>query len=292
MAWNSARALSNRTNRNMLVLALLLGLLSALLSYIYLNSQKTVISPESAVVTKPAVVAKKEIPARTIITPEMVEVRQIAEGAVHPDAFTSTGAVVGQATRFPIARGEQVLTNKVALSSVLAQEGGRPSGASMPLSYIIPSGKRAMSIKVDQIVAAGGLILPGDFVDVIGVFDVTVYTGGDAKNSQDLKKYLTMTVLQNVEVLAVGQKVEEVSLEGEGDKTTERVPLTKGTAQPDAVTVTLAVSPQQAQTLAKAAEKGSLRLALRPFGDSTEVTVPPLTDVEFLPPTLPLPFKQ
>lgn len=298
MASNTARALGSRTNRNMLMLALLLGLLSAILAYVYLNNQKETVAPaETTVVTKPVVVAKRDISARTIITADMLEVRQIAADAVHPNAFTNITTVVGQAARFPIAKGEQVLTNKVALSSVLAQEGGRGIDTTLPLSYVIPAGKRAMAIQVDPVVTAGGLILPGDFVDVIGVFDVEVFVGGDPENRQMLNRYLVMTVLQNVEVLAVDQEVEEISLEtpsaeGEGEGAAQRVALPQGEAQPKAVTVTLAVTPEQAQILAKAAEKGSLRLALRPFGEDGEISVPPLTDVEFLPPTFPLPFKQ
>ncbi len=60
---------------------------------------------------------------------------------------------------------------------------------------------RAISINADQVLSAGGLVLPGDYVDIIGVFDVKSAEGTEEE------AYLVRTVLQNVEVLAVAQTI-------------------------------------------------------------------------------------
>ncbi len=280
-------------SKAVLLLALFLGLISAVLVYVYL-SQAEGDGEASAAATKPVVVATVDMSARARITAEMVEVRSLAESAVHPDAFSSTDQLVGMVTRLPIAAGEQILSSKVAATATEVPWAGDEG---LPLSYVVPPDQRALSVQVSEVTGAGGLILPGDFVDIIGIFDVTFYGIGEGgpTSSDELEDYVAVTVLQNVQVLAVAQEVTEALPEG-----TDSEDTTSGTSQPvlpkptdpnpEAATVTLAVTPQEAQKLALAEEMGVLKMSLRPVGDTEEPTVPAITNPEILPPNLPNPF--
>lgn len=209
------------------------------------------------------VVAVHDIPTRTTVTASMLEVRQIAVGAKHPNAYTSIKDVEGKVTKMPISAGEQVISNKFA---VAREEAG--------LTFIIPPGKRAVAVTISEVKGSGGLILPGDFVDVIGIFD-----------KETMGKDQAMIVLQNVEVLAVAQIIQgEAVTENKGpiqqageQLRAEPTPVPKASApaQPQAKTVTLAVSPEEAQRLLLAEARGDLRMALRPVKEGTIVDLPP-----------------
>jgi pilus assembly protein CpaB len=168
--------------------------------------------------------------------------------------------VVGNLARYPIAAGEQILSDRVAASSLTL-----PEGEDLPLPYIVPEGKRAVSVIMSDLIGAGGLLRPGDYVDVI----LTVKLA-----SQD---QIGRIILQDVELLALDQQVEKVAPKLEEGQE-ERVSTGEGKTDPEAVTVTLAVSPVEGEVLAVADKcadnfQGRLALALRPFGDHSNVGV-------------------
>jgi pilus assembly protein CpaB len=255
-----------RSGKVVLLLALFLGLISAVLVYVYL-SQAGDEETAASDTTKSVVVAKEDINVATRITADMVEIKAISADAVHPDSFSSTEGVVGNLARYPIAAGEQILSDRVAASSASV-----PEGDELPLPYIVPEGKRAVSVIMSDLIGAGGLLRPGDYVDVI----LTVKLA-----SQD---QIGRIILQDVELLALDQQVEKVAPkfeEGEeGEAEEERISTGEGETDPEAVTVTLAVSPVEGEVLAVADKcadnfQGRLALALRPFGDHTTVGVRP-----------------
>lgn len=239
-----------------LLLALFLGLISAVLVYVYLSQaggEKTAASGD----TKQVLVAREDIPVATRITDSMVELKAIPVEAVHPDSFSSTEGVVGNMARYPIAAGEQVLSDRVAASSMTL-----PEGEELPLPYIVPEGKRAVSVSTSALIGAGGLMRPGDYVDVI----LTLNLGDDQ---------IGRIILQNLEVLALDQQVEKVAPKFEEGQE-ERTPTGEGETKPEAVTVTLAVAPVEGEVLTVAEEcagnfGGRLALALRPFGEHNTV---------------------
>ena len=286
MARDVASSFARRSNRTVLMLALLLGALSAILALVYMNGRG---GNGATGPTLPAVVAKGDIPARSRITIEMLEVRKLPKDIVSPQAFSDPAKLVNQVAIYPIARGEQVLSGKVTAPGNLAVP-GREAAPTLPLSYTIPQGQRAMAVSVSEVSGAGGLVLPGDRVDIIGTFSVKVFgaDGKDPLKSEELDKYLTFTVLQNVQVLAVAQDVAEVTREKSAEG--QPLPAPSGKADPKAKTVTVAVTPEHALTLTKAQELGSLRLALRGVDDDKTLPLPTLTDVEFFPRDFPLPF--
>jgi pilus assembly protein CpaB len=235
------------------LLALFLGLVSAVLVYVYLSQaggKETAASGE----TKDVLVAKEDIPVATRITESMVELKAISVDAVHPDSFSSTEGVVGNLARYPIAAGEQVLSERVASSSMTL-----PEGEELPLPYIVPEGKRAVSVTTSALIGAGGLVRPGDYVDII--LTVKLQYGDQ----------IGRTVLQNLEVLALDQEMEKVAPKVEGAPEAQTA-AAEGEANSEAVTVTLAVTPIEGEVLATSEEcannfAGRLALALRPFGE-------------------------
>ena len=279
--------LGGKGNRGVLVLALLLGLLSAVLVFVYLGRSGGGDGESAAPSgdTKSVVVASQDIAAGTRITEDMVRVKNVSTDAVVPQALTTTEVVVGSVARFPITTDEQILENRLAAGGIAVSGGG-----AFPVAYIVPEGMRAVAVNTKQVINAGGLVLPGDRVDLIFVAQVKT----DLPPPLDLS-HIAQTVLQNLEVLAVEQTVEEVIPEGTSDGTedgevSERVALDSPDPEPEALTVTLAVTSEQAEILAmadviaKASDNDDtdIRFALRRFGDSAQVTVPAMTDFELV----------
>jgi pilus assembly protein CpaB len=283
------------TNRRLLLLALVAGIVAAILVYTALSrqSESTGGGPSAVASTEPAVVAKQDIPARTKITAGMVEVRQMSLDDRSELAFTDLSLVVGRVTRYPIATSEQVLSTKV-----VALDSAAVTGDS--LSYVIPEGRRAMAVEVDEVVAVGGLVLPGDYVDVMATFDVTFRDGEDEKTEE---KYFTRLILQNLEVLAVAQTVVDAPTEagtatGSDSEATatgadtadgQRARNTEAEPEPKAATVTLSVTPQEAQLVFLAEQNGVIRMAVRPYGDAEVQNIPFVAEPELIPPDLPSP---
>jgi pilus assembly protein CpaB len=291
MARPLAGMAAGRTNRRLMLLALFAGIVAAILIYTALSRGSEATSgADGAASTAPAVVAKQDIPARTKITSDMVEVRQMPTDDLSELAYTDLTQVVGRVSRYPIATNEQVLSTKVVSLESAAETGDS-------LSYVIPEGRRGISIEVNEVVSSGGLVLPGDYVDIIGVFDVT-FSSGDQETTED--KYFSRIILQNIEVLAVAQTVVDTPPEAgtttgtDGETTTtdadgQRVRNTEADPEPKASTVTLSVTPQEAQLLFLAEENGVLRLAVRPYGDAAVQDIPFVAETELIPANLPRP---
>ncbi|OGX27814.1 MAG: Flp pilus assembly protein CpaB [Omnitrophica WOR_2 bacterium RIFCSPHIGHO2_01_FULL_52_10] len=116
-------------------------------------------------------------------------------------------------------------------------------------SIVMPPGKRAVTIQVDTLSAVGGLISPGDFVDVIASLRVP-----EEINAEKAKTKEVITVLfQNLQVLAVGVLF----------KPAGGTELYENRQKSKSVNVTLAVSPEEAALLTFAETNGKLQLSLR-----------------------------
>ncbi len=265
----NAPQLQASPSRKPLMVATALGLIAAFLTWNYI--QRAGSSAHNTALV-PVIVAANDISVRTTITPEMLAVKQVPVDARHPKALTAPEQVAGKVTNLPIAAGEQVLSTKFFARK-------EDSG----LAYRVAPGKRAVSVNVSEVITAGGLINPGDFVDIIGLFSAasgangTSGTGG-ATAGQDF----TATVLQNIEVLAVAQSLQGVSAPQGSGLAANVVPGSRpdtgrqeAVARPDARTFTLAVTPEEAQKLILADEKGKIRLALRAMEDHDSAQVVP-----------------
>jgi len=230
----------------------------------------------------PVVIAKAEIPARTKITAPMVEVRLVPADAASALGFKDASQVVGQVTRFPIAVNEQVLTNKIVSLAGTASTG-------RSLSYVVPQGKRAIAISASDVTNAGGLLLPGDYIDIVAIYDVEFpgRAGGDRQNAAS---FVAHTVLQNVQILAIAQNVVDLVPEATPSANGQQARNTEGKSTPGAATITLALSPQDAEKIYLAESNGKLRFSLRAYGDGEQKPVDYVTKLDLVPPNLPNPF--
>jgi len=145
--------------------------------------------------------------------------------------LTAEMAIAGTVVRAPIVAGEPITYNKIVKSD-----------AAGFMSATLGAGMRAVSIGVSVVSVAGGFILPNDRVDII-----LTQTSSDASKTAHAH-----AVLSNVRVLAIDQ-----AFDGKNQK-----------AVADVKTVTLELTPGQADVVARAQASGTLSLALRALGDN------------------------
>src|SRR5947208_8467540 len=131
------------------------------------------------------VIATGDIQVGGKIEDKDVKVVRFPSGDLPPSCFHQKSSVVGRGVVLPIAKGEFVLPLKLA---------GENAGFGLP--SLIPPGMRAISVRVNEVVSVAGFVLPGTRVDVL-------LTGNSTGSDQQ-----TTTVLENVAVLATGQKLE------------------------------------------------------------------------------------
>jgi len=196
----------------------------------------------------------------------MVEVREVSEDLL-VSPYSDIAPVVGNVTLGAIPAGEQIIASRI---------GQAPTNDS--LGGVVPTGKRAISVEVREATAVGGLLRPGDRVDVIGVFDPQNTDSALVVESGGIPAF-GVPLLQNIEVLAVGQTAQEqLPTTESGDGTpnaTSGKPPDNAEPQPSAITVTLAVDPSQSITLALTQQTGiKVWLTLRAFGDNADVEMP------------------
>ena len=152
--------------------------------------------------------------------------------------FTKAGDLAGRAVIYPVASSQPILESYLAAP-----------GSGIGLTTKIPEGMRATSVKSDEIVGVAGFLFPGSHVDVLVTF-----------RSDRLPTPETQIVLQDVEVLTVGQKLE---------------PDPQG--KPETVSVvTLLLTPEDSQKLVLASSQGGIQFVLRNGADHTMVKAVPV----------------
>jgi len=258
-----------RGSRGLLIIAALAGLAAAVLFVVAVNQDEGSNAGTGGGATATVVVADESIAYGQEIKENMVQVRNdVPIDQLVTGALADTTIVVGQRATVAMAAGEQITQAKVG-QAVETGEG---------LTWVVPEGKRTATLEITEATAVGGLLLPTDHVDVIARFKIKGVPG--LEDNQYILR--TQYILQDVEVLAVGQ---EKAVSRLAANSGDGVPDSRGQLpenvkqQPDATTVTLTVEPQQALELLSAqgwAE--SIRLSARPAGESEQVDLSP-TDV-------------
>ena len=145
---------------------------------------------------------------------------------------------IGRGVIATIYKDEPVLAGRLA-----------PKGAGAGLAAMIPLGKRAVALRVNEVVGVAGFVVPGMRVDV-------VISGNGPESGANRSGTLSRTVLQNIEVLSAGQHIER-SVDGKPS---------------DAQVVNLLVSPDQAEILSLAGSETKVQLVLRNPMDTQEET--------------------
>jgi len=197
------------------------------------------IAQEASMKTSRVVVAAQDIPIGSQITAQMLR------SVDYPAASVPTGSV----------QDEKRLVDRVVITTVHKEEPLllvklAPEGAKAGLSSIVAKGKRAITVKVNEVVGVAGFALPGNYVDVMVNTQEEGARGNAAKDMT-----LSKIVLERILVLAVAQ---ETSTDVNKPKVVSAV--------------TLEVTPEQAEKLDLARSVGTLSLVLRNQGDPDPVT--------------------
>lgn len=206
-----------------LIAAIALGGIASYSIYSYLQSQQQEVARAKAEMGA-VVVAAEPIPFGSRIEEKQLKKVLWPKANIPSGTFTDPALLIGRNVVSSVVVGEPLMEAKLAPTEA---KGGI-------MAYLIPEGHRAMAVAVNEVVGVGGFVLPNSKVDVV----VTTTPPGGAQTSK--------IVLQNLNVLAVGQKMEEK----EG----------KAVIVP---TVTVSITPEEAEKLALASNSGPLQLLLR-----------------------------
>jgi pilus assembly protein CpaB len=227
-------------NRNRMLLGLgIAAAVSLLTSMLIFRQLKRASATPTAAPTGHIVVAAHALPLGARLTDSDLSLVPWPSGSPMAGTFTRKEECVNRAITTALAENEPVMETKLA-----------PKDGGAGLTVAIPEGMRAVSVAVNEVVDVSGFVLPGTMVDVVATATLT----------QGQSEPVTRTILENVRVLAAGQKIEQ---DREGKPQTVAV-------------ITLLVDPAQADKLAMAATQGKIQLALRNTIDTKLVTPPPV----------------
>jgi pilus assembly protein CpaB len=227
----------NRRLTSALIVALIISGI-----FTYWLSQKYAKKGTAAAVAKSQYVgAAANLEAGQVIKAENLRMVDWPANTPLPGAFPAPQPVVGRVVLYPLSAGEPILERQLA-----------SAGSGLGLAVKIPEGMRAISLRSDEVVGVAGFLLPGTHLDVL----VTMRP----PNSDPI----TTTVLQDVQVLASGQKTEP---DPEGKPVTATV-------------VTILVKPDEAERVDLASTQGTVHFILRNSADREQHTPVPVQFAE------------
>ena len=234
-----------------LVLALVAGSGAVLLVKKYMDQMDQ--SRAAPVTVTKVVIAAVDIPIGTPLELQQLKLASWPTDSRPAGAFGKVEDVVGKTIRQGLVKGEPVLAERLADET-----------AGRGLTAILAKGKRAMAVRVDQVVGVAGFVQPGDFVDVITTMAPDEETRRDLK--QEAAK-ISKIILQNIKVLAVGEHM-----------------TTQGTKPVKVQVVTLEVTPDESEKLALASRHGVIQLTMRSRIDQEAIPTEGITPVALLAP--------
>ena len=174
-------------------------------------------------------VAAVDVELGAKLVPEMLRMVTWPAGSEPPGAFGELASLEGRVVKTSLTRGEPILEGKLA-----------PAGTKGGLSAVVAEGRRAMTVRVNDVIGVAGFALPGNYVDIM----VNTQSEGTKRGEPD--KSISKIVLERILVLAIAQ-------EASRDETKPKV----------VNAVTLEVTPEQAENLDLARSVGTLSLVLR-----------------------------
>ena len=190
-----------------------------------------------SVPTKRVVVANNDLSLGSELGRDDLKALDWPAASVPEGAFEDPAALVGRGLIVSVVRNEPILPGKLA---------AKEAGAGLP--PIIPAGKRAVSVRVNEVIGVAGYVLPGTRVDIVA-------TQNPTNKTEDM---MSKVVLSNVEVLTAGTRLEQEGKDGKPMQVT---------------VVTLLVTPEESERLTLASTEGKIHLALRnPMDGESPVT--------------------
>ena len=224
----------------LLVLAVIFGLLAFVLTYQQIEAEKRRISGDS------------ETAILIQVTRNMVEGETLTEKDVARYTVKRRREAMANSREIPWSQLYKVVNHKLdtsinrgqILQTTDLKFGSRRNG----FSGVVQDGWRAVSIPVDPVSSVNNLIQPNDNVDVIGTFRFPDVRGDSALDT------VTLTILQDVKVLAVGNRWQS--------------PIAESGVSGSYGTITLQLMPDEVEMLIFASQKGKITLSLRNFEDT------------------------
>ncbi|MEM5389013.1 Flp pilus assembly protein CpaB [Paraburkholderia phymatum] len=193
----------------------------------------------SSGMTAKVAVAAMDINLGQRLSPEFIKMVDWPSGSVPPGTFNDVQKLDGRVMKNSVLRGEPILDGKLT-----------PVGTVGGLSAVIAEGRRAITVRVNDVIGVAGFALPGNYVDIIVSTQQDKGSGKGSGNDESISKI----VLEKILVLAVAQEVGR-------DETKPKV----------VNAVTLEVTPDQAEKLDLARSVGTLSLVLRNQVDTAEL---------------------
>lgn len=220
-------------------LALTLAIAASIMSLIYLKNR-----PARGVEDMiPVVASNQDLTFGTTLKTEMMKIVSYPKSSLPKGYYSNPDSLIGQVTKVFLMENEPIIASKL-------------SSAGGGLSLMIQNNMRAASVQVDKVSGVSGFVLPGDRVDVIASIQ---------KRDAGRDEAVATTVLQNIEVLAAGEKTQQ-----EGDKVIS------------VQSVTLLVDAGGAQTLALVAREAKIHLALRNPTDTDTTAIASISKSEII----------
>lgn len=238
-----------------LILSIALGTAAVLMVRNYITGEKQAMKKDLEPVR--IVVARRNIPANEPLEVEWVAARAVPKKFVHANAIypEEVDLIISRELVYPVRAGDPILWMDF-------KGGERYRG----FSTMIKESERAMTVRVDEMSTIAGLIQPGDHIDMLGTFKRT----SDSRDSRN-ELETTITLLQNVVVLAIGQI------------TSARSGMRKDRSASGMLTIL--VTPEEAALLIHAQRVGKLYNVLRnPEDIETFENLPKITFADILQP--------
>jgi pilus assembly protein CpaB len=218
-----------------IAVSLVIAIVGSYFVYMWIQKQQ---APQQVVQVQaeavPVVVAVSDLPWGTQLKPEMLTTKPFLKQSLPAGYFSGPDDIKDRVVVAPLKANDPVTEHRLAPVSI--KTGG--------VSAVLEKGKRAIAVKGDKVIGIAGFINPGNKVDVL----VTVK---DPQRNEEKTK----TILENIMVLATGTQIQKNE---------------KGEPSPVDV-YTLAVTPEEAETLSLGANEGKLQLALRSVTDTETV---------------------
>lgn len=210
-----------------LVLALISGLLAGWLALQIIGNRSDRGPGTVQAPSAEIVVAARDLPLGRVLTAEDVKVIGWPGDVIPENASTTVEEVLGRGVITPVTMNEPLLAGKMAV---------KEAGGGLPI--VISEGMRAVSVRVNEVIQVAGFVMPGTHVDVFVTIEPPEGQSGGP---------MTKLVLENVTVLTANQIIQTAA---NGEPTSATV-------------VTMLVTPDDAEKLIHAANKGQIQLGLR-----------------------------
>lgn len=254
----ASRSSSRRTAIIFLVLSVCFALAATVVIFLFFRSLDSRVVEQSLLRQQELVdivVAARPLEQGTTLTPEHVEVRRVPRTFFLDTMVSAPDTITGRVPRERILAGEPLRTERLA-----------DPKAGAGLNALIPKGQRALQVELRGAAAVAGFISPGDYVDIL-------FTGASTARTADYLDALTpgkhtKTLLQSKLVLAIDSLL---ATEDDGTET--------GRAAPS---VTLALTPEEAQIVTHAMQSGVVTLTLRNHVDVTQQEVHGVSPDDFI----------